>query len=280
MKGTAIQMPSADVTVTEHVLGLAPGRYGRSALVDPAGGLVISYSSLAARVRAAAAGLTKRGMRPGDVAGVHVTSAVAFTLASQSIRAAGGVPSLAAPGAATGVIATQLTECDARILITDSRLACAALDIAERSRVRQVISFGPASGVTQFDTLLRAGTLRPLSRSAGRLALLAWTADHDGRPQPLPVTHAELAAQLRELASEAKLAAWDTVLAGPPSGDGRGYSALLDLALTVGATVVGAPSHCAADLLALAHSHRATVAFVPPGSELAGNSVRRIPIRP
>jgi non-ribosomal peptide synthetase component E (peptide arylation enzyme) len=273
-------MPSADVTVTEHVLGLAPGRYGRSALVDPACGVVISYSSLAAKVRAAAAGLTKRGMRPGDVAGVHVTSAVAFALASQAIRAAGGVPSLAAPGAAAGVIASQLTECDARILITDSRLACAAQDIAERSRVRQVISFGEASGVTRFDALLSAGTLRPLSRSAGQLALLAWTADPGGGPRPLPVTHAELAAQIRELASETKLAAWDVVLAGPPSGDGRGYCALLDLALTVGATVIGAPSHGGADLLALSRSHRATVAFVPPGSELAGNSVRRIPVTP
>jgi non-ribosomal peptide synthetase component E (peptide arylation enzyme) len=273
-------MPSADVTVTEHVLGLAPGRYGRSALVDPGCGVTISYSSLAARVRSAAAGLTRRGMRPGDVAGVHVTSAVAFALASQSIRAAGGVPSLAAPGAATGVIAAQLTECDARILITDSHLACAALDIAERSRVRQVIGFGQACGVTRFDALLGTGTLRPLSRSAGEVALLAWTADPDGRPRPLPVTHGELATRLSELASEAKLVAWDIVIAGPPSGDGRGYSTLLDLALTVGATVIGAPSHCGADLQALSRSHRATVAFVPPGSELAANSVRRIPITP
>jgi len=280
VKGTAIQMPPADVTVTEHVLGLAPGRYGRTALVDPAGGLTISYSGLAARVRAAAAGLTRRGMRPGDVAGVHVTSAVAFALASQSIRAAGGVPSLSAAGTAAGVIAAQLAECDARILITDSRLAGAALDIAERSRVRQVISFGQASGVTRFDALLGAGSLRPLPRSAGDLALLAWTADPGGRPRPLGVTHGELAAQLKELAPEARLAARDIILAGPPSGDGRGYCALLDLALTVGATVVGAPSHCGADLLALARSHRATAAFVPPGSELAANSVRRIPVTP
>ncbi|HKB30156.1 MAG TPA: AMP-binding protein [Streptosporangiaceae bacterium] len=273
-------MPSADVTVTEHVLGLAPGRYGRSALVDPTSGLIISYSSLVARVRAAAAGLTRRGMRPGDVAGVHVSSPVAFALASQSIRAAGGVPSPAAAGAASGVIAAQLTECDARILITDSALAGAALDIAEHSRVRQVISFGPASGVTRFEALLGSGTLRPVHRAGDHLALLAWAPGADGRPQPLPVTHSELVAQLRKLASDAKLAAWDVILAGPPSGDGRGYSALLDLALAVGATVVGTPAPCGADLHQLARVHRATVAFVPPGSDLAGNSVRRVTITP
>jgi non-ribosomal peptide synthetase component E (peptide arylation enzyme) len=280
LKGSAVQMPSADVTVTEHMLGLAPGRYGRAALVDPACGLTISYSSLAAKVRAAAAGLTRRGMRPGDAAGIHVTGAAAFALASQSIRAAGGVPSPAAAGAATGDIAAQLTQCDARILITDSSLAGAAMEIAERSRVRQVISFGQASGATRFDALLGAGTLRPLARAACPLALLAWTADSGGRPRPLPVTHGELAGRLRELASAAKLAAWDIIVAGPPSGDGRGYSALLDLALTVGATIVSAPSHCGADLLSVAHSHRATVAFVPPGREFGGNSVRPVTVTP
>ena len=214
-KGIAIQMPSADVTVTEHILGLAPGRYGRSALVDPASGVTISYSSLAAKVRAAAAGLARRGMRPGDVAGVHVTSPVAFALASQSIRAAGGVPSPAAPGECNGAIAAQLTECDARMLITDGALVCASLDIAEHSRVRQVISFGQVNGVTRFDALFGAGTSRPLPRTGDHLALLAWIHGADGSAQPVRVTHRELAAQLRTLAADAN---WRP---GTPSSPGR-----------------------------------------------------------
>jgi non-ribosomal peptide synthetase component E (peptide arylation enzyme) len=277
-------MPSTDVTVTEHVRGLAPGRYGRSALVDPASGVTITYASLAAKVRAAAAGLTRRGMRPGDIAGVHVTSPVAFALASQSIRAAGGVPASvplpAAPGACGNAVAAQLTECDARMLITDSTLVCASLDIAEHSRVRQVISFGQVSGATPFDALLSAGTSRPLPRTGDHLALLAWMHGSDGATQPVPVTHRELAAQLRTLAASAKLAAWDIIVAGPPSGDGRGYSGLLDLALAVGATVVAAPSAGTPDLLDLGRTHGATVAFVPPGSDLTGNSLRRVTITP
>jgi acyl-coenzyme A synthetase/AMP-(fatty) acid ligase len=272
-------MPSANVTVTEHLLGLAPGRYGRSALVDPASGVTISYASLAAMVRAAAAGLARRGMRPGDVAGVYVTGPVAFALASQSIRAAGGVPAPAAPGSCHDVIAARLTECDARILITDGPLAHSSLDIAERSRVRQVISFGEIGGVTRFDALMRGGTMRPLPR-CGEHALLAWTHGQDGSQVQGPVTHRELVAELKKLAADAKVAAWDVILAGPPSGDGRGYSALLDLALAVGATVVGIPSVKPADLLALGRSHRATVAFVPPGSDLSGNSLRRVTITP
>ncbi len=277
---TAIEMPSADVTLTEHLLGMAPGRYGRPALVDPVSSITISYSSLAPRVRAAAAGLTRRGMRPGDVAGVYVTSPVAFAVASQSIRAAGGVPSPAPPELCHDVIAAQLTESDARILITDSALADSSLDIAEHSRVRQVISFGEACGVTRFDALLHGGTMRPLHRSGDHIALLAWTLGRGGSQRPVPVTNHELVADLKRRASDANLAAWDVILAGPPSGDGRGYSALLDLALAVGATVVGTPTAKGEDLLALGRSHRATVAFVPPCSDLAGNSLRRVAITP
>ncbi|HUK69895.1 MAG TPA: AMP-binding protein [Streptosporangiaceae bacterium] len=277
---TAIEMPSADVTVTEHVLGIAPGRYGRSALVDPACRITISYSSLAAKVRAAAAGLARRGMRPGDVAGVYVTGPVAFALASQSIRAAGGVPAPASPGSCHDVIAAQLAECDARILITDGALAHSSLDIAERSRVRQVISFGEISGVTRFDALMRGGTMRPLHRGGEHVALLTWTPGRADNQLPRPVTHGELGAEVTRLAAEAKVAAWDVILAGPPSGDGRGYSALLDLALAVGATVVAAPSAKAEDLVALGRTHRATVAFVPPCSDLSGNSLRRVTITP
>jgi len=277
---TAIEMPAADVTVTEHVLGLAPGRYGRSALVDPVSGITISYSSLAASVCAAAAGLARRGMQPGDVAGVYVTGPVAFTLASQSIRVAGGVPSLAAAGATHDVIAAQFTECDARMLITDDALAHSSLEIAENSRVRQLISFGHVNGLTRFDALLGDGTMAPLTRGGDDLAVLAWTHGPDGSPRPIPVTHRESVAELRRLASDAKLAAWDVILAGPPAGDGRGYSALLDLALAVGATVVGAPGTKGEDLLALGRTHHATVAFVPPSSDLARGSLRRVIITP
>jgi acyl-coenzyme A synthetase/AMP-(fatty) acid ligase len=276
----ASEMPFADATVTERVLGLAPGRNGRPALVDDASGVVISYSRLAVTVRAAAAGLVRRGMRLGDVAGVHVASAAKFVLASQAIRAAGGAPSPICPGACPRAAAIQLTDCDARILITDSCLASASVDIAERSRVRQVVCFGKASETVPFDALLGTGTMRPLHCTGDDLALIAVVPGPDGRPGLVRVTHRELAAQLRGLASQAKLAAWDIIVTGPPHGDGRGYSALLDLALVDGATIVGAPSTSGQDLLAMARIRRGTVAFVPPGTELADHNLRLITISP
>ncbi len=277
---TTAETPRADVTVSEHILGLAPGRNGRPVLVDAASGVVISYSSFAATVRAAAAGLTRRGMRPGDVAGVYVSRPAQFALASHAIRTAGGVPAPIGPGPCGDGIAEWLADHDARILITDGALVSAARDLADRSRVRQLISFAHASGATRFDALLRTGTVRAVPRAGDDLALLAFAPGQEGKPRTLPVTHCELGRELRRLAGDAKLAAWDVIVAGPPCGDGRGYSTLLDFALTVGATVVAAPSADADAVLAVALSHRGTVAFVPPGSQLAGRRLRRITVWP
>jgi len=277
---TTPEIPHTDATVSDHILGLAPGRNGRPVLVDAASGVVISYSSFAATVRAAAAGLARRGMRPGDVAGVYVSRPAPFALASHAIRTAGGVPAPIGASACGDTIAAWLTDCDARMLITDGALVSAARHIADRSRVRQLISFAQAGDTTRFDALLRTGTMRPVPRAGADLSLLAWAHGPEGKPQAVPVTHRELGGELRRLACDAKLAAWDVIVAGPPCGDGRGYTTLLDFALAVGATVVAAPSTDADAVLAVARSHHGTVAFVPPGSQLAGRCLRQITVWP
>lgn len=274
----ATDLTPAGTSLTEHVLGLAPGRNGRPAVVDGASGAVITYSKLAVTVRAAAAGLTRRGMRPGDVAGVYVASTVRFALASLAIRAVGGVPSPVSPDACPRATEMLLAECDARMLITDACLEPAALDLAERCRVRQVISFGDGSETTRFDALLGTGVMRPLHRDGGDVALVASMRGREGEPGLVRVTYDEFASQVRRLAQQARLAAWDVIVTGPPYGDGRGYSALLDLALACGATVVGAPTCGESHLLSAARTHRGTIAFVPPGVAFTGHNLRLITI--
>jgi acyl-coenzyme A synthetase/AMP-(fatty) acid ligase len=274
----AKEVPLADTCITEHVLGLAPGRGGQPAIVDDASGAVITYSKLATTVRAAAAGLARRGMRPGDVAGVHVASAASFALASLAIRAAGGAPAPISQGACPVATGMLLAGCDARILITDTCLVSVSLEIAGRSRVRQLICFGEGSETTRFDSLLGTQTMRPRSAGADDVAIVVAAPRPDGEPELVRVTHREVAGQLRRLAPEAKLAACDIVVIGPPYGDGRGYSAALDLALAGGATIVGAPSDRTEDLLTVARSRRGTVAFVPPGTRVPDGSVRLITV--
>ena len=66
--GRALRSPAIpDLTLPQFVLGAAGGRGSKRALVDAATGRELSYSELADAVRETGAGLSARGMCPGEL---------------------------------------------------------------------------------------------------------------------------------------------------------------------------------------------------------------------
>ena len=275
-----------ETSVTQRLLGTAAARAGDVALLGgpadiPGSGAGLSYPDLAVTLQRAAAGLAWRGVRPRDVVGVYVADALSYALACHAVRAAGAVPSPVAPGLPVPEIAGQLADCGARMLITSCSLAAVGLAAADRSWVRQVISFGEAGGAMPYGSLLGLGSMRPTPVRAHDLALLPYLRRGDGTLAQSAVTHLETTAELRRLAAQAPVSEQDIVLAAPPSGGGFAYTALLDHVLLHGATVVAAPpaDDLAAGLTAAAREHRATAAIVPFGTEIAlSPAVRMLPI--
>jgi acyl-CoA synthetase (AMP-forming)/AMP-acid ligase II len=253
---------SGELTVTQRLLETARARGGHRALVCGRTARTYSYGDLVTTVQAAAAGLVCRGLQPRDVVGIYTPDAACYTLAAHAVRAAGGVPSPVGAALSVAEIAGQLADCGARMMLTGPPLAGAAQAAADRSWVRQVISFGEAAGATMFDALLGIGQVRPAQARADDLALLPYAREPDGMLAAVPVTHHDLAGQLRKLDVEAAICDRDVVLAAPPAGDGGAYSALLDHALTSGATVVAVRSD---EIAAAASVYHGTLAIVPGG---------------
>ncbi|HEX3924592.1 MAG TPA: AMP-binding protein [Streptosporangiaceae bacterium] len=262
--------PLGEVTVTQQLLAVAPARGEHRALVGGTADPPCGYADLAATVQAAAAGLAWRGLQPRDVVGVYVPDAASYVLATHAIRAAGGVPSPVAPGLTVPEMAGQLADCGARMLLTAPPLAAAALAAADRSWVRQVISFGDAPGAIGFGALLQAGTLRPAAGRPGDPALLPYARTPEGVLAPEPVSHQDMSAMLLRLEADAGIGEKDVVLAAPPAGDGRSYTALLDHALLRGATVVASR----ADELATAADVHHGTAMIAAGSVAIGGHGR------
>jgi len=267
---TSTEAAADEITVTQRLLAAAPARGEHRALVGGPAEPACGYADLAATVQAAAAGLAWRGLQPRDVVGVYVPDAVCYVLAAHAIRAAGGVPSPVAAGLSVPEIAGQLADCGARILLTAPPLAAAALAAADRSWVRQVISFGEAPDATQFGALLRMGTLPAAAGRPSDPALLPYARKADGMLGPAPLSHQALADLLRRLDVEAEIGENDVVLAAPPAGDGRSYTALLDHALLRGATVVAARAE---ELATAADIHHGT-AMIAAGSVAVGDGQR------
>ncbi len=260
-------------TVTHRLLGMARARADHRALVGGGAGTSYSYRELAATVRAAAAGLACRGLQPRDVVGIYAPDAACHTLATHAIRAAGGIPSPIGTGLTVTEIAGQLADCGARMMLTGPPLASAAQAAADRSWVRQVISFGEAAGATMFDALLGTGAARPAEARPHDVALLPYARTPHGTLEPAPVTHHELAGQLGSLAVEAGICGHDVVLVAPPAGDGRSYTALLDHALSNGATIVAVRPE---EIAAAASAYQGTMAIVPCGQSVGAHDRLRV----
>jgi non-ribosomal peptide synthetase component E (peptide arylation enzyme) len=259
------EAPAGELTVTQRLLDTAAARSAHVALLGGSAPTSCSYPELAVTLQRAAAGLAWRGVRPRDVVGVYVADAASYILACHAIRGAGGVPAPVAAQLSVPDIASQLADCGARMLITSPPCAAAALAAADRSWVRQVISFGEAPGATSFGSLLGLGSMHPTPVRPHELALLAYVRRADGSLGQSGLTHLDLAEQLLRTSAEAGLTERDVVLAVPPVGDGRAYTGLIDHALIRGSMVVAVQP---GELAAAAAEHQATAAIVPFGQKV------------
>jgi acyl-CoA synthetase (AMP-forming)/AMP-acid ligase II len=268
---------TAQQAVTEHILGLADRSGYAAALIDGVEGTVTTWLQFARTVRAAARGLSRRGLQRGDTVGVFVQDAASHAVAVHAVRAAGGV---AAPVRAPGVpaswaedIAVQLKECRARLLITSAPLAEVAIQAAERSLVRQVFAFGEAAETTPFASLLdvakhaQPGVAGPNGSIGTALGYIPGQIPDFSRPRPseehgLGLTGRDLGLTRR-----------DVVVAGPPCGEGNAYTARLDMALAAGATIVAAPLAQVTDAV---QAYRGTAAIVPGGTHVPGVPTGRV----
>lgn len=267
-----LRMRRADAArraVTQHILALADqARYG-AALIDaaakgPGEASVITWPQFAHMVRAAALGLSRRGLQEADKAGIFVQDAASHVMAVHSVRAAGAVAVPLRPEQSAADIAAQLKQGRARLLITSAGLAQLAIEAAERSLVRQLFAFGEAEGTTPFGSLLH--TARHSQHQANG-------SSHGCAAAQVPGLGGLGLDGLGHCGPVPPLTRGDVVVAAPPCGDPDAYTLVLDLTLAAGATIVAAPlAHVAVALGA----YRGTAAIVPAGTDVPGLPAGRV----
>jgi hypothetical protein len=271
--------------MTEYILAVAGQAGFGAALIDAAAlseaAPVITWPQFAHMVRAAARGLSRRGLREADTAGIFVQDAISHAVAVHAVRAAGAIAMPVRPAQTAADIAAQLKHGRVRLLITSAGLAELAVQAAERSWVRQVFAFGEAEGTTPFGSLLhtaRHGQLQANGsaghnghtggHSAAQALGLGLDLARAGLDGPDPV---RLGLDLD--GPVPRLTHRDVVVAAPPCGAPDIYTSLLDLALAAGATVVAAPLP---QVAAAADAYKGTAAIVPTGTDVPSLPAERV----
>jgi acyl-CoA synthetase (AMP-forming)/AMP-acid ligase II len=155
-----------DLTLPEFVLGAAYQHGGKRALVDAATGHELSYAQLADAVREVCAGLSARGIRPGDVLALCMPNCLEFAVAWFAATSAGAIVTTMNPLCTGEEISRQLRQTGARWLVATAGLIEQKLNaVVGGAAIEEAFVIGEGvAGMTPF------GSLRVTADAPARLA--------------------------------------------------------------------------------------------------------------
>lgn len=256
-----------DVPLTDFVLAEAPARAATPAIVCGVTGATLTYGDVCERIRAAAAGLHRRGFARGDVLAMLSPNTPEYPLMFHAAARLGGTVTTVNPLYTVDEIVKQLTDAGARWLVTVPALMDRARMIAERIGAREIFSFGDADGATSFAALAAdAGEPPPVAIDAARdVVALPYSSGTTGLPKGVMLTHKNLVANLMQVEATGLLRPGDRCIAVLPFFHIYGLTVILNVGLKSGATLVSLPRFELDGFLRALAQHRITHAFcVPP----------------
>jgi len=212
----------------------------------PKDGTEIGYGSLSDQVDRLAARLRQSGLDPGQVVAIALPNGIEYLVAFLTATRAWLIAAPMNPAYKAEEFRFFLEDFEARIVMTTSvadavREATRALSLpvwtASRNATGDVQLSGPGCSASTKDT--------PDAPVPGDIALLMHTSGTTGRPQAMPLTHANVTASVCHIAAHYQLSPADTGLVVMPLFHGHGLIGATLSALFAGARIV-LPDRCSA----------------------------------
>jgi acyl-CoA synthetase (AMP-forming)/AMP-acid ligase II len=261
-----VETPTTPIWRT--VLAGAAERGDHPALIDGATGQAISYAQLAHMVERMAAGFAEIGVKPGDVVALHSPNTVLYPVVFYAAGRAGATVTTLNALTTAKDMAGQLADSGATLVVTVGALLSVALEAAGE---RPVWTCDRVEGhPTVQDLLGSTGPVPDVAVDAGQdVAVLPYSSGTTSLPKGVMLTHANIGVNLRQVAALRPMTPRDRVIAILPFFHIYGMTALMNLPLQAGATVVVLPRFDLAQFLAVLEAQRITKVFVAPPVVLA-----------
>lgn len=238
----------------------------------------ITFRTLRREAGAVAAGLIRRGVRPGDTVAIMLPTGLEFFGAFYGTLYAGAIPvPLYPPARATQIeahlrrISGILANCEARVLLTAGRVRLLAPLLRARCPQLRVIA-------TTDEMAARHARIAAPHVASSDTAFLQYTSGSTGHPKGVVLTHANLMANLQAMQSATGITSEDCFVSWLPLYHDMGLIGACLGALVYGyRLVVLSPLDFLArpeSWLRAIHQHRATVTAAPNFAyELCANKV-------
>ncbi|MCB0929681.1 MAG: AMP-binding protein [Mycobacterium sp.] len=243
----------------------------RTAVVDPHGRL--SYAELDAAADAAAAGLTRLGIRPGDRVLLQLPNRNSFAVALFGLLRAGAWPVMCLPGHREAELGHFIEVAGATALIVadvhggfDYREMAAGLS-DRHPGLRHVVVDGDPGGFTPWSAVVATpfGPTAPVAVDTSGPAVLLVSGGTTNVPKLIPRTHDDYRYNAVAAAQACGLTADDVYLAVLPAGHNFPLACpgLLG-AIAVGATTVFATDPSPESAFAVINTHRVSATALVP----------------
>ena len=218
----------------------------RVALVDAKSGQQTTYREMIDRVDAFAGALTGRGIGVGDVVGLLSPNSSRFAVAFHGILRSGATATTINALFTAKDIAKQLTDSNAKMLVTVTPLlaqakeAAAAVGLADSDLVVLDGDGHEIAGHPNAADLMEQGLPAPDVSFApsSHLAVLPYSSGTTGNPKGVMLTHRNLVANVAQIRPLHGMVADDVVLAVLPFFHIYGMTVLLNAALHARARLV------------------------------------------
>ncbi len=251
---------------------LADGDADRIALVDTKTGRQHTYREMVERIDAFAGALAERGIAVGDVVALLAPNSSAFAIAFHGILRAGATATTINVLFTAKDIIKQLTDSQAKMLVTVSPLLAQAKEAAAAVGLTDdqlVVLDGPgaaADGHPNAADLLDAGSPAPEVRfdPATHLAVLPYSSGTTGNPKGVMLTHRNLVANVAQTRPVQDVQPDDVVIAIMPFFHIYGMTVLLNAVLNARARLVMMPGFDLEEFLANIQNQKVTVAYIAP----------------
>ncbi|MBI5362281.1 MAG: AMP-binding protein [Planctomycetes bacterium] len=264
------QRPSIElsgVALGELVLRKTGVLRSKPALVDAASGRSVTFDELDELVGRCAAGLHAHGFRREDVLALYAPNAIEFVIAFHAAARLGGATTTINPLATGDEALRQLVDSRARVLVAGEAQHERVVPLLPSTSVQRAFVLGASADAPSFTTLLGHGVRREQEDvdPARDVVALPYSSGTTGLPKGVMLTHANLSANVLQLAGTGQFLRDDVELCVLPMFHIYGLVAILNLNLHLGATVVILPRFDLEGLLATLRDRRVTVApLVPP----------------
>jgi acyl-CoA synthetase (AMP-forming)/AMP-acid ligase II len=256
-----------DAPLTTFVFERALEHRDRPALVEAPTARTVTYGELVDGIRGLAAGLSQRGFGKGEALTIYSPNLPEYAIAFHGVASAGGAVHPANPLLTASELHFQLSDSQARFLVTVPALVEKAREAIEGTAVEDVFVIGERS----FATLLESDGEPPTVSidPAQDVVALPYSSGTTGGCKGVMLTHRNLVANICQLGAHLGADEKTVALGVLPFFHIYGLVVVLSNTLREGGTVVTMPRFDLDGMLAAIEEHRITHAFVVPPIVLA-----------